>query len=76
MKTKKAILFLFLISTFLILGTSCTIVRPGYHHPTRTVIIRTNPNGKIPPGQMKKVTGAKSAKNYAPGQTKKHKKNK
>jgi len=76
MKTKNQILILFLISAFLILGTSCTIVRPGYHHPSRTVIIRTNPNGKIPPGQMKKMTGEKSAKQYAPGQVKKNKKNK
>jgi len=72
MKTKNQILILFLISAFLILGTSCTIVRPGYHHPSRTVIIHTNPNGKIPPGQMKKMTGAKSAKEYAPGQQKKY----
>lgn len=76
MKTKNQILILFLISVFLILGTGCTIIRPGYYHPTRTVIIQTNPNGKIPPGQMKKATGAKSAKQYAPGQQKKHKKNK
>jgi len=27
-------------------------------------------NGKIPPGQMKKKTGANSAKQYAPGQGK------
>ena len=71
MKTRKSYLILFLISAFLILGTSCTIVRPGYHRPSRTVIIHTNPNGKIPPGQMKKATGAKSAKQYAPGQQKK-----
>jgi len=58
------------------LGTSCTIVRPVYHHPSRTVIIQTNPNGKIPPGQMKKITGANSAKQYAPGQVKKNNKNK
>jgi len=76
MKTKNQILILFLISAFLIFGTSCRIVRPGYHHPSRTVIIQTNPNGKIPPGKMKKATGAKSAKQYAPGQQKKHKKNK
>lgn len=83
MKTKNQILILFLISAFLILGTSCTIVRPGHHHPSRTVIIHPNPSGKIPPGQMKKLTGAKSAKQYAPGQVKKqngqgkkHKKNK
>jgi hypothetical protein len=27
---------------------------------------------KVPPGQAKKATGAKSAKQYAPGQRKKH----
>lgn len=27
-------------------------------------------SGKVPPGQMKKATGAKSAKPYAPGQNK------
>ena len=76
MKTKNQILILFLISAFLILGNSCTMVRPGYHYPSRTVIIHTNPTGKVPPGHMKKMTGEKSAKKYAPGQQKKHKKNK
>ena len=28
---------------------------------------------KVPPGHAKKMTGAKSAKAYAPGQVKKHK---
>ncbi|HAQ20799.1 MAG TPA: hypothetical protein DCR40_16435 [Prolixibacteraceae bacterium] len=83
MKTKKQFLILLLISVFLILGASCKIARVGYYHPTRTVILQTNPNGKMPPGHMKKATGAKSAKQYAPGQVKKqngqgkkHKKNK
>jgi hypothetical protein len=76
MKPRNQFRILFLISSFLILETSCAIVQPGYHHPSRTVIIRTNPNGKVPPGQMKKVTGEKSAKDYAPGQVKKHKRNK
>jgi len=83
MKTKKHLLILFLVSVFLIIGNSCTIVRPGYRHPSRTVIIHSNPSGNVPPGQMKKMTGAKSAKQYAPGQVKKqngqgkkHKKNK
>ena len=73
MKTKKQTLILFLVFAFLIIGSSCTIIRPAYHHPSRTVIISTNPSGKIPPGQMKKATGAKSAKAYAPGQNKKNK---
>jgi hypothetical protein len=37
------------------------------------VIVHPNPSGKVPPGQMKKMTGEKSAKHYAPGQKKKHK---
>jgi len=32
---------------------------------------KSNPSGKVPPGQMKKSTGSKSAKPYAPGQKKK-----
>jgi hypothetical protein len=33
--------------------------------------VRTAGNsGKVPPGQMKKATGSKSAKPYAPGQRK------
>jgi len=39
---------------------------------TTMVMVKTNPNGKVPPGQMKKATGAQSAKSYAPGQQKKH----
>lgn len=74
MKTKKHLLILLLLSVFLVFGTGCTVVRPHYHHPSRTVIIQSNPNGKVPPGQMKKMTGAKSAKQYAPGQQKKHNK--
>jgi hypothetical protein len=73
MKTKKHLLILFLVSVFLIIGNSCTVVRPQYHHPSRTVIVHPNPSGKVPPGQMKKMTGEKSAKHYAPGQKKKHK---
>jgi hypothetical protein len=76
MKVQKLLLNLILVSVFLVFGTSCTIIRPNHQHPSRTVIIKTNGNGKIPPGQMKKATGAKNAKQYAPGQVKKNKKNK
>ena len=31
-----------------------------------------NSSKKMPPGQAKKMSGSKSAKNYAPGQQKKH----
>jgi len=72
MKTKKNLLVLLLFSVFLIFGSGCTVIRP-HHHPSKTVIIHSNRSGRIPPGQMKKITGAKSAKQYAPGQQKKHK---
>jgi len=32
--------------------------------------IKSNGNHGLPPGQVKKVTGSKSAKPYAPGQNK------
>ncbi|RAV29517.1 hypothetical protein [Sinomicrobium soli] len=57
MKNVKLIFGLLLIAVFI---TSCSVHR-----------VHTNANGKIPPGQMKKVTGEKSAKNHAPGQQKK-----
>jgi hypothetical protein len=41
---------------------------------SHTTIVKTNNNKKIPPGQMKKLTGSKSAAPYAPGQQKKSKK--
>jgi len=41
-----------------------------------TLAIRKTPSGHVksaPPGQIKKITGEKSAKRYAPGQQKKKK---
>lgn len=32
--------------------------------------VHTTAKGDVPPGQMKKITGSKSAKAYAPGQQK------
>jgi hypothetical protein len=72
MKARKPLFIIALIAVFLISATSCRVFRPHYHHP-KTVIIHPNPSGKIPPGQMKKARGAKSAKEYAPGQNKPHK---
>ncbi|TND10531.1 MAG: Uncharacterized protein FD123_173 [Bacteroidetes bacterium] len=46
------------------------IITPGC---SRTVVVKTNNSGNVPPGQMKKATGEKSAKKYAPGQQKKNK---
>ena len=36
-----------------------------------TVVVSNKDSKKVPPGQMKKATGSKSAKAYAPGQQKK-----
>jgi len=36
-----------------------------------TVVVSNRDSKKVPPGQMKKATGSKSAKAYAPGQQKK-----
>ncbi len=38
------------------------------------VQVKSHGNHDMPPGQVKKVTGSKSAKPYAPGQQKKHSK--
>lgn len=69
MKTNNSIFTLFLIAIFLVSATGCRVVRP-HHHRSKTVIVAPNPSGKVPPGQVKKATGAKSAKEYAPGQNK------
>ena len=74
MKTKNLLAILILITIFLIPATGCKVVYP--HRHSKMVILQPNPSGKVPPGQVKKATGAKSAKEYAPGQNKKKKKNK
>jgi|GEM_PF-1588029 len=56
---KKRYLFLVLAAAISIGAVSCRATR-----------INVNANGDVPPGQMKKITGAKSAKDYAPGQNK------
>jgi hypothetical protein len=73
MKTKEPSIIFLLLAVFLVFGSSCRIVYPHRYHHSKTVIIHSNPSGKVPPGQMKKMTGEKSAKHYAPGQQKKHK---
>lgn len=57
---KKYVLFMMVVA-FAVAFTGCS--------SKKTIII--NKNGKIPPGQMKKATGSKSAAPYAPGQQKK-----
>jgi hypothetical protein len=54
MKTLKRVGAVILVGLFLI---SC-------------VPLKSNGNKGLPPGQVKKVTGAKSAKYYAPGHNK------
>jgi len=54
MKTLKKIGVMVLLALFF---TSC-------------VVVKSNGNHGLPPGQVKKVTGSKSAKPYAPGQNK------
>lgn len=56
---KKRYLFIVLAAAISIGAVSCRATR-----------VNLNPNGDVPPGQMKKITGAKSAKKYAPGQNK------
>lgn len=51
---------------FAMMSTSCT----SYHFHTSNV---KKKHYKAPPGQVKKFTGSKSAKKYAPGQRKKKK---
>ncbi|WP_264551425.1 hypothetical protein [Flavobacterium sp. N2038] len=61
--TKIAVVVLVLL--FLVLSViSCSTHTHTYNQTTTTK--------KVPPGQAKKMSGSKSAKNYAPGQQKKH----
>ncbi|WP_163711483.1 hypothetical protein [Mangrovibacterium lignilyticum] len=64
MKSKSVIILLF---AGLLSFSSCKTIFVG-----KNQTVKTNANGDIPPGQMKKLTGKKSAKKYAPGQTKKN----
>lgn len=49
------------------------IVMAGSGCHRKAVVVRKRPaTHRLPPGQAKKITGAKSAKAYAPGQQKKH----
>jgi hypothetical protein len=54
----------FVLSLILLAGSGCS------HR--KVIIVNNRSTHKIPPGQAKKMTGAKSAKAYAPGQQKKH----
>lgn len=70
MRISKNILLLLVLSLFILLGSGCRVHRhyPQYHK--KGMIITSRPNGKVPPGQVKKMTGDKSAKAYTPGHNK------
>ena len=57
--------------------SSCYTAEPVHYpwEPRRVVVVEDRYPASMPPGQAKKATGAKSAKEYAPGQNK-QKKNK
>lgn len=71
------ILYILAITLFMV--QACTLkvsTKPSTSPASRTAAKtapKTNPNGKVPPGQMKKTTGSQSAKPYAPGQQNKKK---
>lgn len=64
MKSLKPQFIIFILSFFLLnfAFTSCVV------HQTRTVVVKEK---RLPPGQAKKVYGG-NARDYAPGQRKKH----
>ncbi len=72
MKTKSLLLLIILVIAVFAVSPGCKVHHPKYKSG---ILVAPNPSGKVPPGQVKKATGAKSAKQYAPGQ-KKHKRNK
>ncbi|EKD30649.1 MAG: hypothetical protein ACD_77C00500G0005 [uncultured bacterium] len=56
---KRYLVLIMLAAVFALSTSSCRVTR-----------VNSNSKGQIPPGQMKKITGSKSAKQYAPGQQK------
>lgn len=64
--------FLILVSATILSAGSCTVFVPVSGRPAHRTAFRSH----VPPGQMKKMTGKKSAKAYAPGHNKKKKNNK
>lgn len=58
---KKLVMYLSIFGLMIFLSMGCT------------TSVHVNSSGKVPPGQMKKMTGSQSAKPYAPGQQKKDK---
>lgn len=56
---KRYFILIFVAALFAFGASSCIVTRVPAHR-----------NGNVPPGQMKKITGSKSAKQYAPGQQK------
>lgn len=57
------------MSYLIIMGIITAAIGSSCHR--KVVIVKTTPAHRLPPGQAKKITGAKSARAYAPGQQKK-----
>jgi hypothetical protein len=62
---KTYFLLLITAALFLQVSTGCSRTR-------KVVIVKPVKTKSLPPGQAKKITGAQSAKPYAPGQQKKN----
>ena len=70
MKTKKPLLIVFLLSVFLFFGSGCMIIHPQHRSGGAG---HSYSKGKRSPGHAKKMSGEKSAKQFAPSHKKKYK---
>lgn len=70
MKKNLRFTLLIIAAAVLLTAGSCTVFYPVGVRPAHRVVVKNH----VPPGQMKKITGEKSAKSYAPGQQKKKRK--
>lgn len=61
---KKITLSKTLSFTFLLLLAVSFSNCVSVHHPRKTVVVKQK---RLPPGQAKKITGERSARNHAPG---------
>jgi hypothetical protein len=74
MRTLYTLVIILFVAQACALKVSTKAPSPAPRTASRTAATpapKTNPNGKVPPGQMKKTTGSQSAAPYAPGQNKK-----
>lgn len=62
--------FLIMAGAAILSAGSCTVIYPATGRPVHRVVVKSH----VPPGQMKKMTGEKSAKAYTQGAKKRKKK--